>query len=65
MSLGKELITYKDELYWVYRKVKDGSVKHIDEVKRYWLCDIALRNNGQILFCRHIPNIEQIKDEHN
>ena len=63
MSLGKELITYKDELYWVYRKVRDGSVKHIDDVKRYWLCDIALRHNGQILFCRHIPQAEEIKNE--
>lgn len=63
MSLGKELITYKDELYWVYRKVKDGNVKHIDEVKRFWLCDIALRHNDQILFCRHIPQAEEIKNE--
>jgi hypothetical protein len=58
MSLGKELITYKDELYWVYRKVKEGSVKNIEMVKEFWQCDITLKHNGVLLFCRHIPNVE-------
>lgn len=63
MSLSKELITYNDELYWVYRKVKDGSINHIDTVKQFWLCDKALRHNGYIFFCRHIPEAQIVKDE--
>lgn len=63
MSLNKELINYKDELYWVYRKVKDGTIKNPDEVKRFWLCDIALKHNGYIFFCRHITEAVIIKNE--
>lgn len=58
MILGKELITYNDELYWVYRKVKSEHVKDAKLIKEFWMCDISLRNGEWIFFCKHIPNVE-------
>jgi len=31
------------------------AVKNVDIVKEFWMCDKALRHNGYIFFCRHIP----------
>ena len=61
MSLGKELVKYNDELYWVYRKVKAEQVADATTLKEFWMCDIALRQQETILFCRHIPNAEIVE----
>lgn len=63
MMLNKELVTYKDELYWVYRKVKAEKVKDATSLREHWLCDVALRHGEDIFFCRHIPNAEIVNDE--
>lgn len=65
MSLGKEMVTFNDELYWVYRKVKAEIVKDAETIKQFWHCDIALRHGEQIFFCRHIPKVEPIYEENN
>lgn len=61
--LNKELINYKDELYWVYRRVKEQRVKDPSTLREYWLCDIALRSGEDLLFCRHIPDAKIIENE--
>jgi hypothetical protein len=58
---GKEMISYKDELYWVYRKVKVEQVSDATILKEFWLCDISLKNGEWILFCRHIPEAQIIE----
>jgi hypothetical protein len=59
--LSKELVKYQDKLYWIYRKVKSSTIKegHVNDVKEFWNCDVAVRNRNQnddiILFLREIP----------
>lgn len=62
--LCKELITYQNNLYWVYRKVKEHQLKpeYITQVKDYWGCDIVLKQNNiqekYLLFLVLIPEAE-------
>jgi hypothetical protein len=58
--LQKEIVNYQDKLYWIYRKVKHHQVKEgsINDLKEFWLCDMAVRNKNQnddtLLFLREI-----------
>ncbi len=61
MISAKEVISYKDELYWVYRKVRAEQVKDAKLVKEFWMCDISLRNGDFIFFCRHIPEAKIVE----
>ena len=63
MIFGKEVVQYQNNLYYIYRKLKPGSVKEgrINDLKEFWMCDIALRQQETILFCRHIPNAEIVE----
>lgn len=63
MSLNKELIIWKDELYWVYRKIKSTYVRDVESMKEFWMCDVALKQGELIFFCRHIPNAEIVNEE--
>jgi hypothetical protein len=60
LVLSKELINYKDKLYWVYRKVKQGHIpeEFIIELRNHWGCDIVIRNKNQeetfLFFLREI-----------
>ena len=58
---GKEMISYKDELYWVYRKVKAEQVSDASSLKEFWICDISLRHGDWIFFCRHIPEAQIVE----
>jgi hypothetical protein len=70
MSLisGKELITYQDRLYWIYRKVKFSSIKegYVNDVKIFWNCDLVVRSRNQndetLLFLREIEEAKIVKD---
>jgi hypothetical protein len=55
MILNKQLVEFNGELYWVYRKVKVEQVKDATLLKDFWRCDIALKQQEWIWFCRHIP----------
>lgn len=61
MIFAKEVISYKDELYWVYRKVRAEHVKDAKLIKEFWMCDISLRNGDFIFFCRHIPEAKIVE----
>jgi hypothetical protein len=39
----------------VYRKIKVEQVKDATLLKDFWMCDIALKQQEWIWFCRHIP----------
>lgn len=66
--LGKELITYQDKLYWVYRKVNNSQVKEgsVSDLKDFWLCDMVVRsknqNNDTLLFMREIEEAKIVKE---
>ena len=65
---GKELVNYKDKLYWVYRKVRASQIKEgsINDVKYFWDCDIVLKGRNSddetLLFLREIEEAKIIKD---
>lgn len=63
MVLNKELITYQDKLFWIYRKVKQSQIKqeYVSTVKDYWHCDIVIRGRYKseeeyLLFLREISD---------
>jgi hypothetical protein len=62
--LKKDLINYKDKLYWIYRRLKQSTVKeeNVQIIKDFWYCDFVLkfRNNedDSLLFLREIPDVE-------
>jgi hypothetical protein len=65
---GKEMVTYQDKLYWVYRKVRHTQVKEgsITELRDFWRCDMVVRSKTQqddtLLFLREIEEAIIVKD---
>jgi hypothetical protein len=63
----KELVNYQNNLYWVYRKVKEHQVKpdNITLIRDYWGCDIVLKQNNTqekyLLFLILIPEAEVLE----
>lgn len=62
LFLGKELITYQNKLFWIYRRVKSTSIKegYINDVRDFWKCDLVLKNRNMndetLLFLREIED---------
>jgi hypothetical protein len=62
--LKKDFINYQDKLYWIYRRLKQTSVReeNVQMIKDFWYCDLVLkfRNNedDSLLFLREIPDVE-------
>ncbi len=62
--LKKDLINYQDKLYWIYRRLKQSSVReeNVQMIKDFWYCDLVLkfRNNedDSLLFLREISDVE-------
>ena len=57
--MNNEVITVRDELYLIKRKVKIENDPIVDEWKEHLNCDIVFRHtpSGYYLFCNHIPNV--------
>ena len=51
-----ELINFNDNLYQVYRKVKESHLKPgvIELLKEDWHCDTALKRDDMIYMCRMV-----------
>ena len=62
-----EIITIRDELYLVKRRVKIENNPIVESWKEYLNCDTAFKHapSGFYLFCNHIPNVsfEESTDE--
>lgn len=62
MPLNKELVTYKDKLYWIYRKVRHEQIKEgfVNDVKQFWNCDLVVKsktnNDDILLFLKEIED---------
>jgi hypothetical protein len=58
----KELLIFKDKLYWVYRKVKQNHIneEHINDLRDFWYCDTVLKTKNQeevlLVFLREITD---------
>ena len=66
MLLNKELVQYQNKLYYVYKKMRPGSIKdgYVNDVKDFWGCDVVVkgRNDDTLLFLRIIEDAEVVKD---
>lgn len=65
MFLNKELISYNNKLYWIYRKFKLQNIKEgkVNDVKDLWNCDLVLKtknDSDEIIFLREISEVELI-----
>ena len=65
MFLNKELISYNNKLYWVYRKFKLKNIKEgkVNDVKDLWNCDLVLKtknDSDDVIFLREISEVELI-----
>lgn len=63
MMLNKELITFNNKLYWIYRKFKSTNIKDgkVNDVKEFWNCDLVLKtrnDSDELLFLREITEVE-------
>lgn len=61
--LGKDVVTYQDKLYYIYRKEKIDRIKSdmVSLLKDFWLCDIVIKGKYQgsddsYLFLREISD---------
>lgn len=60
---GKVYIYFNDDMYYVVRIIKEEDKPVIDTWKEHLHCDIALRKEGSIYFCRKVNELEVIEDE--
>jgi hypothetical protein len=67
--LNKELINYNDNLYWIYKRVKEDQIKtgSVTDLKEHWHCDMVVKgrtgNDGVLLFLRLIEEAEIIEEK--
>lgn len=66
--LNKELVTYQNKLFYIYKKIKQDRIKdgHVNDIKDFWMCDIVVRsrvnNDDTLLFLKEIPEAEIVKN---
>ena len=56
----KEIIYANDKAYQLVRVLKEDQLKDPDTslLKKWFMCDTLLRNQGKLYFCRLIEDIE-------
>jgi hypothetical protein len=66
--LNKELVTYQNKLFYVYKKIKQDRIKdgYVNDIKDFWLCDVVVRsrmnNDDTLLFLREIEEAQVVRD---
>ena len=66
--LNKELVTYQNKLFYVYKKIKQDRIKdgYVNDIKDFWLCDVVVRsrvnNDDTLLFLREIEEAQIVRD---
>ena len=55
-----DLINFNSNLYQVKRIFNQNALgqEYLNELREYYMCNITLKSNGQLLFCVLIPEIE-------
>ena len=62
--IPREMVTYQDKLFWIYRRVNPTHLKEdrVQDLKEFWHCDIVLKQktsqNEVYMFLREIPEAE-------
>ena len=62
--IPKEMVTYQDRLFWIYRRVNPTQIHEhkVQELKEFWHCDMVLKQktsqNEVYMFLREIPEAE-------
>ena len=56
----KKIIYNKDKAYQLVRVIQEDQLKNPDMslLKKWFMCDTLLRNQGKLYFCRLIEDIE-------
>ena len=56
----KQIIYNKDKAYQLVRVIPENQLKDADTsvLKKWFMCDTLLRNQGKFYFCRLIEEIE-------
>ena len=56
----KKIIYNKDKAYQLVRVIPENELKNpdISVLKKWFMCDTLLRNQGKLYFCRLIKDIE-------
>ena len=56
----KEIIYTNDKAYQLVRVLKEDQLKDPDTslLKKWFMCDTLLRNQGKLYFCRLIEEVE-------
>ena len=60
--LNKELVTYQNKLYYIYKKIRHDLIKegYVNDVKEHWKCDVVVKNrinnDDTLLFLREIED---------
>ena len=66
--LNKELVTYQNKLFYVFKKIKQDRIKdgYVNDLKDFWTCDVVVRsrvnNDDTLLFLREIVEAQLVKD---
>jgi hypothetical protein len=66
--LNKELVTYQNKLFYVYKKIKQDRIKdgYVNDIKDFWLCDVVVRSrmndDDTLLFLREIEEAQVVRD---
>jgi hypothetical protein len=59
-----EFITYQDNLYTVYRKMRETHVKPgaVEFILPFWQCDVALKKDEWVFFCRKVDDAQIVTE---
>ena len=60
---NKEIITVKDSIYIVKRKIKKDLLPIVDTWKEHLHCDIVFQNDEMYYFCQEINEAQIIENE--
>jgi len=63
IPFNHEFIRFKDDLYDVIRKYSETKVKpdRTDDLRQALSCDITLRKDGFLFFCRKIEDAQIVE----
>lgn len=63
IPFNHEFIKYQENLYDIIRKYAETKVKpdKIDDIRQCLLCDITLKKDGVLYFCKKIDEAEIVQ----
>jgi|TARA_B110000977_G_scaffold40820_1_gene54972 site-specific DNA-adenine methylase len=59
--MNKEIISIRDDLYQVYRVLKDNPKWEVDILKKLWNCTHTFKHQEKLYVCRIIEEVKYEK----